>query len=1107
MRYGIVSDIHANIQAWKAVLRDMNNEGVDVILCLGDVVGYGPNPAEVLDSCYQTVDYFILGNHDAVIGNRLDSNLFNDNAKFLIEWTREQLNSAAAGFFADMPMQMEGDGFVCAHAELAIPGRFSYIYEAQDAIESFTSNNSPVMFVGHTHLPAKFAYDLNSNIVRQDPCANSYLDPHERYLINVGSVGDPRDGGTTASYCIYDADTQFLTYRQVPFNVDSFKRNLLKAQLPIQPYFLSVYEGLAQETETIKDMRVMEKNLAATASGTIEKIRKGSDTKTARQKITFSLDDVRSSQKNKETKEKKKSSDAKARKKGMIVVMILFLLLGLSFGGFTVWKKMQSEPVETEKEKIVNRPSEKLVESMKEITVVQKETEDLVLNLDAAKIDGDLEIVSGRLKKWNLASEKLSWKVRINKKGWYSIFADHSEAKEEARIEVKLGPVAVAGNLDDKEGVQKIALMENLHSGTMDFTVSLAEDHEQEVAEIRSITLKYEGEEKPFNYAKKDILLGDFEAGSFSGWVTAKGGFGLKPVSEITLPAEIEIQDISGNYTAASIAVNNEAQGVLRSSIFTIEHRWLAMLLGGGKDCSVRLVVEGKVVEQENFNRQTPLRKFFIDLKSYAGKKGFIEFQDNGAGFIAVDNVTLLSGEPGDFKPANLKTIKGAQKEESVNKINKYLSRAGSKLIKKDFKGCLRDLEEAAVITGTDLSAYTKAVNAVTDLEKLVLSSFEQNIGKEVSIYTQSLKGKEIKVKVDRVKGDTVYAILEGVNSPTPLKLIHLAENSIEEHASTQPGGLLAYHIHKGSLIEKLNELNFDKSTPIGVLVDAATGGVKVSYSPDAVIGSKVEIWALKKSSDASWKVEITTQDGKGSSDAGTQTDIEKVYENFKTEGLKRKVFPVYSYDLITEKQVKEISFTDVKEELNSFALLIRDSRNRIVWMKSFNENSSSQENFLKSTEPVVINFANSQPTIENLAYRKTFTASDSHSGGYKGLNDGVWAFTPPFLFGSSRNAEFPKFVTVDLGEVKEFNLLRFGIPNRGSTKNISLQYSLDNSEFNTIMDFEFEQGNTERYSAHFGKVQARFIRVRFNENYEKTLNRAPQGHVFLSELEAYLLD
>ena len=140
MRYAIVSDIHANIQAWEAVLKDVQKQGVDAILCLGDVIGYGPNPVEVMESCHKHVDYFILGNHDAVIGNRMDSDLFNDNAKFLIEWTRDQLNDASAKFFSEMPMRMEGETFACAHAELAMPGRFSYLYNADDCISSFDSN-------------------------------------------------------------------------------------------------------------------------------------------------------------------------------------------------------------------------------------------------------------------------------------------------------------------------------------------------------------------------------------------------------------------------------------------------------------------------------------------------------------------------------------------------------------------------------------------------------------------------------------------------------------------------------------------------------------------------------------------------------------------------------------------------------------------------------------------------------------------------------------------------------------------------------------------------------------------------------------------------------
>ena len=129
------------------------------------------------------------------------------------------------------------------------------------------------------------------------------------------------------------------------------------------------------------------------------------------------------------------------------------------------------------------------------------------------------------------------------------------------------------------------------------------------------------------------------------------------------------------------------------------------------------------------------------------------------------------------------------------------------------------------------------------------------------------------------------------------------------------------------------------------------------------------------------------------------------------------------------------------------------------------------------------------------------------HSSGYVGINDGIWSFSPPFLFGSNKKEEFPKFVTIDLEKEQSLNALRFGVPNRGSTRHISIQYSLDNIEYKTIFDFDFIQGLTDRYTAHFEDIKARYIRVRFNENYEKTLNRAENTHVFMSELEAYYLD
>ena len=258
MRSAIVTDIHANIQAWEAVLKDIDKMGCSEILCLGDVIGYGPNPAEVMDSTYGRLNACILGNHDAVIAGRLDKELFNDNAKMIIEWTEKQLSRDAVAYFADMPLVMECDDFLCAHAELASPGRFNYIYDTPDAVASFEAVTQPLMFVGHTHLPCYFELDPQSNL-RKKPSQDFIVSPGSRFLVNAGSVGDPRDGRVAASYVIYDHDLRKVIFRQVPFDIQGFRRNLLASGLPTTPFFLRVADGQMQETQTLKDMIVSDK--------------------------------------------------------------------------------------------------------------------------------------------------------------------------------------------------------------------------------------------------------------------------------------------------------------------------------------------------------------------------------------------------------------------------------------------------------------------------------------------------------------------------------------------------------------------------------------------------------------------------------------------------------------------------------------------------------------------------------------------------------------------------------------------------------------------------------------------------------------------------------
>ena len=331
MRSAIVTDIHANIQAWEAVLKDIDKMGCSEILCLGDVIGYGPNPAEVMDSAYGRLNACILGNHDAVIAGRLDKELFNDNAKMIIEWTEKQLSRDAVAYFADMPLVMECDDFLCAHAELASPGRFNYIYDTPDAVASFEAVTQPLMFVGHTHLPCYFELDPQSNL-RKKPSQDFIVSPGSRFLVNAGSVGDPRDGRVAASYVIYDHDLRKVIFRQVPFDIQRFRRNLLASGLPTTPFFLRVADGQMQETQTLKDMIVSDKAVKDNSPG-IARI--GSQTQPqAGRKLNFAASST--SSRYQVAKEQKAAIAAPSSKKGLYIGAGLVGLAALAIGGMMI---------------------------------------------------------------------------------------------------------------------------------------------------------------------------------------------------------------------------------------------------------------------------------------------------------------------------------------------------------------------------------------------------------------------------------------------------------------------------------------------------------------------------------------------------------------------------------------------------------------------------------------------------------------------------------------------------------------------------------------------------------------------------------------------------
>lgn len=238
MRYAFISDLHANLQAWRAVHVDIRASRADYIICLGDLIGYGPSPAELLDEVHTHVDAFVLGNHDAAVSGRMDDSSFTPQARTMIRWTASKLNRKAASFLRTFPLTLVGNGFRCTHGEFSDPARFEYVLNPEEALPSWRAVDSQLLLAGHTHDPAFFLIG-SSGIPRQVAVQDFEIEPGKRYFINVGSVGHPRDGDPRASYCIYDTDARAIYWRRVPFDLAAYRTTLVGAGLdPDQSHFL-----------------------------------------------------------------------------------------------------------------------------------------------------------------------------------------------------------------------------------------------------------------------------------------------------------------------------------------------------------------------------------------------------------------------------------------------------------------------------------------------------------------------------------------------------------------------------------------------------------------------------------------------------------------------------------------------------------------------------------------------------------------------------------------------------------------------------------------------------------------------------------------------------
>ena len=223
MRYAIVSDLHANLQAFEAVLTDLSVQHAGRVLCLGDAIGYGPQPAEVLSLVHAHVHEMLMGNHEAAAAELITTEDFSAGARASLTNTRRKLNQAAMDYIRALPYELEHSTFRCTHADFADPRGFGYVETPEDALRSFAATAEPLLFLGHTHEATVFVLKPDGTCV-QAPPEDFTLAPGHRYLVNPGSVGMPRTADPRATYCIYDRDAGRVSFHHTSYGVREFRK-------------------------------------------------------------------------------------------------------------------------------------------------------------------------------------------------------------------------------------------------------------------------------------------------------------------------------------------------------------------------------------------------------------------------------------------------------------------------------------------------------------------------------------------------------------------------------------------------------------------------------------------------------------------------------------------------------------------------------------------------------------------------------------------------------------------------------------------------------------------------------------------------------------------
>ncbi len=230
MRYGIFSDVHSNLEALSAVISEYRQERIDRYFCIGDIVGYATDCRDCIGMVKDLQAEVVAGNHDWGASGQLNLEYFNPEAKEALAWTTKILGRQESDFLRALPLVHREENFILVHGTPDGPQEFYYLNNYNEAERAFAILDRQICFVGHTHRPGVFV-ETEENLFYK-PLGNLQLEDKKKYIINVGSAGQPRDADARAAYVIYDTESKTVQLKRIGYDFKVTQKKILQAGLP-----------------------------------------------------------------------------------------------------------------------------------------------------------------------------------------------------------------------------------------------------------------------------------------------------------------------------------------------------------------------------------------------------------------------------------------------------------------------------------------------------------------------------------------------------------------------------------------------------------------------------------------------------------------------------------------------------------------------------------------------------------------------------------------------------------------------------------------------------------------------------------------------------------